>query len=214
MTDPLIDTLAAGLEPVRRRRFSHWIAIGVGAGLAVGALVFWLAPDLAVRPDIDTAIFDIPFWMKLAFTVTIAIVGSFGLLRLVRPSGRSKALMWIPPAIWAVFALTAALDMAMHPVDLWAARILGATALRCVTYIVLISVPILAVLTLVARRGAPTELTQTGWALGLAAGGIAATIYALGCPEASPAFLIVWYALGIVLTGAAGALSGRYLLRW
>ena len=214
MNDPLIDTLAAGLEPVRRRRFSYWIATGVGAGLAVGALAFWLAPDLAVRPDIGTAILDIPFWMKVAFTLTIAIVGSFGLLRLVRPSGRSKALIWIPPAIWAVFALMAARDLATHPVDLWSARILGETALRCVTYIALISVPILAVLTLVVRRGAPTELTQAGWALGLAAGGMSATIYALGCPEASPVFLIVWYALGIALAGAAGALGGRYLLRW
>jgi hypothetical protein len=178
MNDPLIDTLAAGLEPVRRRRFSYWIATGVGAGLAVGALAFWLAPDLAVRPDLGTA------------------------------------LIWIPPAIWAVFALMAARDLATHPVDLWGARILGETALRCVTYIALISVPILAVLTLVVRRGAPTELTQAGWALGLAAGGMSATIYALGCPEASPVFLIVWYALGIALAGAAGALGGRYLLRW
>ncbi|MFT6462726.1 MAG: hypothetical protein ACJA0Y_002235, partial [Maricaulis maris] len=31
---------------------------------------------------------------------------------------------------------------------------------------------------------------------------------------ASPVFLIVWYALGIALAGAAGALGGRYLLRW
>ncbi|GLK53938.1 MULTISPECIES: DUF1109 domain-containing protein [Alphaproteobacteria] len=214
MTDPLIESLAADLEPVKPRRYGRWLAVGAAAGLIAGALAFWLLPGIQVRPDIAIAVLDVPFWIKLVFTGLLAATGCLSLIRLVRPGGRAAAALWLPCVLWIGFALMAAADLAMHPVDVWPERILGSTALRCVTYIVLISLPILAVLALVARRGAPTRLTQAGWALGLAAGGIAATIYALGCPEASPAFLTVWYALGIGLTAAASAVAGRYFLRW
>lgn len=214
MTDPLIETLAADLKPVSPRRQGRWLALGVAIALAIGALVFWLLPGLRVRPDLGRAVLDIPFWMKLGFTGILAVTGGVSLHRLVRPGGRARAALVLPGLLWAVCALMAAADLAMHPVDVWPDRILGTTALRCVTYILLISAPVLVVLLFVARRGAPTRLTQAGWALGLAAGGIGATIYAMGCPEASPAFLIVWYALGIGLAATAGALGGRYLLRW
>ena len=38
--------------------------------------------------------------------------------------------------------------------------------------------------------------------------------YALACTEASPAFVAVWYTLGIIVTGAVGALLGPRVLRW
>jgi hypothetical protein len=43
---------------------------------------------------------------------------------------------------------------------------------------------------------------------------LGASGYALACPEASPAFVAVWYSLGVLLTGLLGAALGPRLLRW
>jgi hypothetical protein len=46
------------------------------------------------------------------------------------------------------------------------------------------------------------------------AGSLGALGYALSCTELSPAFVAVWYSLGIASTGALGAALGPRMLRW
>jgi hypothetical protein len=55
---------------------------------------------------------------------------------------------------------------------------------------------------------------MAGFAAGLLAGSVGAIGYSLSCPEASAAFVAVWYSLGIGLTGVAGAILGSRVLRW
>ncbi len=43
---------------------------------------------------------------------------------------------------------------------------------------------------------------------------MAAAVYSLHCPEDSPLFFLLWYGLGIVIAGAAGARLGSRVLRW
>ena len=62
--------------------------------------------------------------------------------------------------------------------------------------------------------GAVNTHRAGGFAAGIFAGAIGALGYSLACPEASMAFVAVWYTLGIALTGAAGALVGPWALRW
>jgi hypothetical protein len=56
--------------------------------------------------------------------------------------------------------------------------------------------------------------TQSPTAAGLAAGAIAAAIYAWHCPDDSPLFLATWYTITIAGVTVGGALLGRRLLRW
>jgi hypothetical protein len=49
---------------------------------------------------------------------------------------------------------------------------------------------------------------------GLLAGGIAATLYTLHCPEDSLLFVGVWHVAAIVLVASVGAVAGSRLLRW
>ena len=56
---------------------------------------------------------------------------------------------------------------------------------------------------------APTRLRFTGAVLGLFAGAMAALVYTLHCPELSPAFLVVWYSLGMLIPAAVGCRAGR-----
>jgi hypothetical protein len=66
-----------------------------------------------------------------------------------------------------------------------------------------------------ALRGlAPTQARAAGLAAGLLAGGLGAFGYALACTELSPAFVAVWYSLGIGMAGALGAALGPLTLRW
>ena len=72
----------------------------------------------------------------------------------------------------------------------------------------------LAVALAVLRDGASAAPRRSGAMAGLAAGGFAAAVYALHCPEDAPQFFLVWYSLGIAILVAAGAAAGARLLRW
>jgi hypothetical protein len=61
---------------------------------------------------------------------------------------------------------------------------------------------------------APTDLKLAGLLAGITAGSTGALIYALQCPETSPAFLLLWYGLAIAAAGAAGRAAGPLVLRW
>jgi hypothetical protein len=74
--------------------------------------------------------------------------------------------------------------------------------------------PALAAALWAVRGLAPTRPRAAGFAAGLLAGSVGACGYALSCPEVSPAFVAVWYTLGIALTGALGAALGTRVLRW
>jgi hypothetical protein len=53
-----------------------------------------------------------------------------------------------------------------------------------------------------------------GAVAGLAAGGIAATLYAAHCTDDSPLFVATWYTLAIAILTGTGAFAGRVFARW
>lgn len=64
------------------------------------------------------------------------------------------------------------------------------------------------------RSLAPTSLPLAGAAAGLLAGSVGALVYCLHCPEMGAPFIGTWYLLGMLIPTAAGALLGRFVLRW
>jgi hypothetical protein len=92
---------------------------------------------------------------------------------------------------------------------------LGRTWTVCGRNILLVSAAAAVPTFLSARRLAPTRPAFSGFALGVATGGIAATAYGvLHCPESTAAFVATWYTIGIALSGVIGAVAGRFALRW
>jgi hypothetical protein len=67
---------------------------------------------------------------------------------------------------------------------------------------------------MVLRHGAPSNPGWTGATAGLAASGIAATLYASNCNDDSPLFVATWYPIAILAVSAAGYLIGRRVLKW
>lgn len=211
-TDDLIRTLAAGMKPVSRRAAETRIAIGAGAGAAAGLLA--LALWLGFRPDLDLALGTFPFWMKAVYTASIAIFGFVAAAHLARPDARPQRWFWIAAAPVAVLMVLAAFELARTPLADWGAVWLGRSARECPVRILMLSIPIYVGFVWAFRRLAPTRPQAAGALAGLAAGGSAAALYGLHCPEVAATFVLTWYSLGILAAAFVGAVAGRFLFRW
>ena len=64
------------------------------------------------------------------------------------------------------------------------------------------------------RGAAPMNLRLTGLVAGIAAGAAGAWVYSWFCTENGMPLVLIWYSLGILLTGALGFFAGPRLLRW
>jgi len=93
-------------------------------------------------------------------------------------------------------------------------RLIGHNARFCLTLIPLLSIGPLACLLTALRRGAPSNPGLAGSVAGLAASGIAATLYAAYCIDDSPLFVMTWYPIATLIVTMTGYLIGRKLLRW
>lgn len=211
-TERLIDMLATGavaVDPdvVRRR---HALALGWGA---FGATLL-MAILLGVRADLADAVRLPMFWVKAAFPAAIAAGALLAAGRLARPGirvgGATAAIAAPVLAMW----LLAAVALAVAAPGARAALLLGDTWGACLVSIPVLSLPVLAG-TLWAMKGlAPTRPALAGAASGLLAGAVGALAYSLHCPEMAAPFLGAWYLLGMLVPAAAGAIAGRWLLRW
>ncbi len=154
------------------------------------------------------------FWTKAIYTGLLGVAGFLAVDRLARPAGSPRRGLILAGGVFAFLALAGAWQM-MHaaPVDRMP-MLMGASWRVCPRYIFTLSVPILAIVLFVVRGLAPTRLSLAGAASGLFAGGLAATIYGLHCPEHTMAFVALWYSLGVAFTAALGAILGPWVLRW
>lgn len=117
-------------------------------------------------------------------------------------------------AVVFAMAMIGLLSWLSEPADGRVAALLGHSWFSCAPSVLVLSLPPLAAALWAVRGLAPTRPGVAGFAAGLLAGSVGAFGYSLSCPEASAAFVAVWYSLGIVLTGAAGAVLGPRVLRW
>ena len=211
-TDDLIDQLAADPRPVPggavQRRF-----LGVAAAGALAALVLVLV-WLHTRHDLAEAVSGRMFWMKAAYTALLAVAGFWALERLARPDGVPRRALTFGAAVLTLFMVAGLTQGVLSHPEERMAMLRGHSWTVCARNILVLALPGLAASLLALRGMAPTRPTLTGFAAGAFAGGVAATVYGLPCPESTMVFVGVWYTLGVLGTGALGALVGRWALRW
>jgi hypothetical protein len=209
-TDALIDMLAQGAGPapqaVAARRLIPAVCLGLFMSGAIALLMIGPLPS---------AMFATPApWIKLAYSLTLAVAAALLTARLSRPVARLAAPRHAVVAVLVAMGLVGAASMWATPAGERAAAVLGLTWFLCPWMVMAVALPALAA-TLWAVRGlAPTHLRGAGFAAGLLAGAVGATGYSLACPEASAAFVAVWYTAGIGLTALVGAAVGPRVLRW
>jgi hypothetical protein len=211
-TEDLIEALAIDTPPARPGFTAGRIglAAGLGGTAAFGLLMAWRG----LRPDLAQAAGEIFFWVKLGYAAAFAMAGAALAERFARPgvtAGSRWLLVAAPVAILAAIAV--AVSLGKPPAQLrsdW----LGESWRMCPFRILGLATPVFAAALWAFRRLAPTRLRLAGFAAGLMAGGVGASVYCLYCQESTALFVLTWYSLGMLACGAAGALLGPRLLRW
>ncbi len=213
MSEGLIDYLARDLRPVPKLAVARRLALGVGSGAAVSAVL--TAMTIGFRPDMAQAAGEAMFWVKFAYTLALGGLALWACERLTRPSGggvRSR-MSWLFAPVLAL-AVLAGWQLIRAPAPMRLPMVMGLTAGVCPWCILAFSVAPLVGLVWAVRGLAPTRLRLTGAMLGLAAGGTGASVYALHCAENTAPFLMVWYTLGLAACAGFGWLLGPKALRW
>ena len=209
-TDDLI-TLMTQDAPVGMR-YGRALAIALSVGIVVSGIL--LVSTVGLRHNMATVFETARVLFKIVATILLAVLAARLAVRIGRPGDttRLSALLLFAPVLMVAAAVIA--ELFAIPQASWKANLVGGNALFCLFFIPVLSLAPLAGLFWALRRGAPENPTWAGAAAGLAAGAIAAAIYAWHCPDDSPLFLATWYTIAIAVMTGVGALLGRRWLRW
>ena len=205
----MLATGAAAVDPnVAARRYATALIFG-----AAGAVLL-MVMLLGVRSDLAHAMHLPMFWIKFGFVAAMAAASLLLVLRLSRPGRQlDKAPAALVAPVLSMWILATVVLINADPLQR-TSLLLGDTWAVCPFLIAMLSVPVFGS-TIWAMRGlAPTRLRLAGAAAGLLAGTTGALVYCIHCPEMEAPFLGFWYLLGMLIPTAAGAVSGRRLLRW
>jgi hypothetical protein len=211
-TDSLIAALTADL-PTRPTSIGRAIAIALAIGVAVAGLAL-VTGLVSVRPGLLSALQDVRVSFKMAFTLAVALAGSWLALRVLRPGTQSGPATFGLAATALLLAVGIVSEMAVVPMDSWRANVVTAGRFECMVVIPLLSAIPLVALLYMMRAGAPDSPTLAGASAGLIAAGIGATAYSMHCPFDSPLYVAIWYVIGMSIVVAVGALAGSRVLRW
>ena len=210
--DTLIDQLADDLQPVRPRRF--WVDVGVMAIIAASELALLFAVGFA-NLDLHRLETQPTFGWRLVSLGLISLAAGCAAIRSFDPTFSSKRSVRLLAAIIAICALGGSF-LGTRPGGLSALlqRLAWTDGIHCAFHIVVLSLPPLAGLVLLGRRGAPTDMRRTRLLVGLAAAAWGAFAFVFSCPFNDPLFILTWYGLACTTT----VLVARYLLprlaRW
>ncbi|KPF48808.1 hypothetical protein IP87_09415 [beta proteobacterium AAP121] len=209
-TEDLIDMLARDAGPFPRAAVARRLSPAAAAGCFVSLLlaVAWFGTIPA--PMFATAV---P-WTKMAYAGALALTAGWWTARLSRPAAPTAQPRRVTVLVLLAMAVVGGVSLLATPSGSRMDALLGTSWSTCPWNVLALSLPALAAALWAVRGLAPTRPRTAGFAAGLLAGALGALGYALACPEASPAFVAVWYTLGIVSTGALGAALGPRVLRW
>jgi hypothetical protein len=210
-TDELIAHLSDDLAPTPPHYVGRMLAIGLGLGILLSAILMLVA--MGPRPDLAVAMTGSAFWMKLAYTLSFAVLGLWMVERLGRSdtSARMPALFLGVPVV-LLFAVAAMQLMApgadRHHL------VMGDSWRVCAIDILTVSVPAFVAVFWALRKLAPTRLNLAGAGAGLLAGAVGASVYAFHCVEYTAPFILIWYTSGMAAAALIGAGISRWALRW
>jgi hypothetical protein len=210
-TDDLIEALVQDVPRPRRPIGERVLGAIVLGALVAGAL---FVSSLGVRPDIVSAAETWRFVFKSVVSLICMACAWRASLALARPEVRLKDVAGWLAAAPGLLAAGVLYELAAIPPAHWPERMVGNYASVCLIAIPLLSIAPLAAVLVALRAGAPRRPALAGAVAGLLAGGLAATLYAMHCPDDSPLFVAVWYTLAVGAVTAAGALAGGRVLRW
>ena len=207
LINAIAEDAAASLPSVGMR-----VAVALSIGGAVAAALFMYA--LGVRPDVASALQTWRFDAKLVTTLLCSVAALWATARLARPDAdqRQALAVLLLPLLALAFAI--GWELTVSPSATWSAQAIGSNSRLCVTSLLAMSIAPLVAVLVALRGGAPRSPGLAGGFAGLLAGGLAATLYAIHCPDDSPLFVALWYMPTVVSIAIGAALIGHRALRW
>jgi len=209
-TQELVELLAYRAGPVAPRAVQRRLAGAALAGLVAAAIVIIVGPG--VNPQLGAM--GAPLIQKLAYLGALALAAGWLTDRASRPGVPSAAAAASVVGVFLAMAGLACVTLISAPAGRAGILLLGSSWSSCPWRIALLSAPALGLLLWAIRTLAPSSGWVAGFAAGLLAGALGALAYSLYCTETSPAFVLVWYSSGALLSALAGAALGSRLLTW
>ena len=208
-TDDLIAALAADTRPglsVAQRMARAVPVAGVLAALA-------FALGWGVRPDLAAAMAS-PAVLKVLGPLVLAGMAAALALTLSRPEaegGRHGAALWVfAAALLAGFAAA----LATGGVTGLIAALATPSLLTCLSSIPALALPLLVAALWALAAGAPRRPALAGAVGGVAAGGLAAALYALYCDQDAALFALPAYSAAVLIVAGIGTIAGARVLAW
>jgi hypothetical protein len=202
--DALITTLAADLAPVRLRSIAREALLLCALGATELGLFLGLG---AMRPDMGDAIGHTFMWWKLGSLALLVALSAATAVRSFGPTGSPRGGLAMIGALAAATVLTGGIvDAGIAIGGNVAERLAPVHGLMCAASIIVLSLPALAMLAILMRRGASTHPEASALASGLAAGVWGAFVFAFCCPANDPLYVAVWYLAGCAVVAVAASL--------
>ena len=207
-----LDELMADFAPVRSRRPRGDLLILCAVG-AIELALFLLFG--AARDDIMVAMRLPSFWWKLGSLALLTVVGAITAVRSFDPvNSPRKGLRTMAGIVVAAVAIGWVLDVASGGREALWARLMWRHGIDCVFAMVVLSVPVLAALGLLMRRGAATDRSGSALAVGATSAAWGAFVFVFNCPHDDPFYIAVWYAVGCTITALVGRFFLPLVTRW
>ena len=208
-TPDLIDQLAAGLTPVRRLRSPmtravQWLLL---ATIVIAMLVI----ARGLRPDFWQCVLDRSFVVCTGASVATGIFAATAAFMLIMPD-RSRGWVLFPLPAVAAWLSTIGYQcltnwVAFNPEDMsWA------EAARCLSTLVLASLPLTLTILVMLRHSAPLRPVSATLTAGLAVSAITATAMSLIHNLDASVMILVWnLGAASMVMGATGTIGRRFV---
>lgn len=214
--DAFLDSLAADLPAVTPRRPT------LEAALIVALILLELALFIALgemRPDMPQVMLTPGFWWKSGGLMGVGLLATAAVLVALDPAtttAPAQTRLWRGLALVAPLGLASGwlIDAGTAGQSTLLARLDVVDGLDCLMNVGLLALPPAVLLGVLMRRGAPTRPARAATAAGLAAGGLAAFIFAFHCPHDDPLYVAVWYGGAMLAIGCLARLVLPRLTRW
>jgi hypothetical protein len=210
--DALIDELTEELTPVRPRRL--WAELLSVALIGAVELALLFALGIA-HLDLGRLARQPTLGWRLVSLGAIALMSGFLAVRSFDPAYSTKgALRWL--AVIVAVCLADGLVLYGPPAETASLlqRLDWHSGIQCAAKIVLLSLPPLAALAMLCRRGAPSDLRRTPLLSGLAAATSGAFVFVFACPFDDPLYIVVWYGIACSLVTFTARLLMPRVARW
>lgn len=207
-TNDLIENLAQGLEPIAPlwrpgRRAAAW---SLGAAVYLGVLVLAMS---AVNARAGGA--GAGFWVSQIAAVVMGLLAARAAFVSVVPGLPKRSRAW---AVLAAVVWLGTLVAASPPDFDWATVLAASHEWVCVGFIVMGGAPLMWVLAVMLRRGAPLNPATTAAFAALAVGALANVGACLSLPHANSAITFAWHGGVVVALVGVAALTGHFVFAW